>query len=73
MHFSNYVVDTRQGKVSVRGESRFTWTTTKQGWDEVFTYALDFDEELKVKVYEVWADSGAAYLASRGELEAAAE
>jgi hypothetical protein len=69
MRFSNYLVDTRQRKVSVRGEAQFTWTSTGQGWDEVFTYVLEFDEELKVKVYEVWADSGAAYLASRGELK----
>lgn len=68
MRFSNYVVDPQQRKVSVRGEARFVWTSTDQGWDEVFTYVLDFDEELKVSVYEVWADSGAAYLASRGEL-----
>jgi len=68
MRFSNFVVDPEVSKVSVRGEARFTWTSTGQGWDEVFTYVLEFDDENKVKVYEIWADSGAAYLASHGEL-----
>ncbi|KAK5191425.1 hypothetical protein LTR99_003750 [Exophiala xenobiotica] len=53
MHFSNFVVDTEVFK----------------GWDEVFTYVLEFDPDNKVKVYEIWADSGAAYLASKGELK----
>lgn len=68
MQFSNFVVDTEVSKVSVRGEARFTWTSTDQSWDEVFTYVLEFDAHLKVKVYEIWADSGAAYLASKGLL-----
>ena len=68
MRFSNYVVDAEDKKVSVRGEAKFTWTSTSQSWDEVFTYALQFDDDLKVKVYEIWADSGAAYLASKGAL-----
>ncbi|KAK5227449.1 hypothetical protein LTR47_008727 [Exophiala xenobiotica] len=53
MHFSNFVVDAEVSK----------------GWDEVFTYVLEFDPDNKVKVYEIWADSGAAYLASKGELK----
>jgi len=69
MRFSNFVIDPEQSKVSVRGEARFTWTSTHQAWEEVFTYVLEFDEANKVKVYEIWADSGAAYLASRGELK----
>ncbi|OQU98011.1 hypothetical protein CLAIMM_03852 isoform 1 [Cladophialophora immunda] len=68
MRFSNFVVDAHVLKVSVRGEAKFTWTKTGQSWDEVFTYVLEFDKENKVKVYEIWADSGAAYLASKGEL-----
>ncbi|EXJ70893.1 uncharacterized protein A1O5_05885 [Cladophialophora psammophila CBS 110553] len=68
MRFSNFVVDAQVSKVSVRGEAKFIWTKTGQSWDEVFTYVLEFDEEGKVKVYEVWADSGAAYLASKGQL-----
>lgn len=70
MRFSNFVVDAFERKVSVRGEARFTWTKTGQGWDEVFTYVLEFDDEAKVKVYEIWADSGAVYLASKGQLKA---
>lgn len=30
---------------------------------------LDFDDEGKVTDYQVWADSGAAYLASKGQLD----
>jgi hypothetical protein len=69
MTFSNFVVDPETSKVSVRGEARFTWTSTGQAWDEVFTYVLEFDDHNKVKVYEIWADSGAAYLASKGLLD----
>jgi hypothetical protein len=68
MRFSNYLVDGVEGKVSVRGEARFTWISSGQSWDEVFTYVLAFDEACKVLKYEIWADSGAAYLARRGEL-----
>ena len=68
MRFSDYVVDEEVRKVSVRGEATFTWKSTGQSWNEVFTYTLAFDDELKVKRYEVWADSGAAYLASKGLL-----
>ncbi|RVX70969.1 hypothetical protein B0A52_06127 [Exophiala mesophila] len=69
MRFGNYLVDVDTSKVSIRGEARFTWTSTGQAWDEVFTYVLEFDQENKVKVYEIWADSGAAYLASKGQLK----
>lgn len=68
MRFVDYVVDAESSKVSVRGEARFTSKATGQGWDEVFTYVLGFDSDKKVEAYEIWADSGAAYLASRGEL-----
>ncbi|KAK4165372.1 hypothetical protein QBC43DRAFT_287922 [Cladorrhinum sp. PSN259] len=68
MRFSNYVVDTEARRVSVRGEATFTWSSTGQSWDEVFTYVLKFDDNDKVEKYEVWADSGAAYLASQGLL-----
>jgi hypothetical protein len=68
MRFSDYIVDEVEGKVSVRGEARFTWISSGQSWDEVFTYMLAFDENCKVTNYEIWADSGAAYLAGRGEL-----
>ncbi|KAJ4414947.1 hypothetical protein N0V85_002921 [Neurospora sp. IMI 360204] len=68
MRFSNYIVDAEVRKVSVRGEAVFTNNKTGQSWDEVFAYVLEFDEEARVKKYEVWADSGAAYLASQGQL-----
>jgi hypothetical protein len=69
MRFSDYIVDVDQQKVAVKGEAEFTWITTNQTWSETFTYALDFDENVKVKRYQVWADSGAAYLARIGELD----
>lgn len=52
----------------MRGEAWFRWKDTGQNWEEVFTYALAFDEEAKVLKYEIWADSGAAYLARKGLL-----
>lgn len=66
--FSEYVVDCEALKVSVKGRAKFTWLSTKQSWDETFTYTLDFDEVMKVVRYQVWADSGAAYLARKGKL-----
>ncbi|THH07088.1 hypothetical protein EW145_g3625 [Phellinidium pouzarii] len=68
MRFSDYVVDADSLKVSVKGQAKFTWNKTANSWQEVFAYMLEFDEQRKVKLYEVWADSGAAYMASRGEL-----
>lgn len=69
----DWIVDVESGKVSVKGKARFTWTETGQSWDEVFVYVLGFDvgEEGDGKVvrYEVWADSGAAYLARKGMLK----
>ncbi|KAI0202212.1 transcription elongation factor S-II [Astrocystis sublimbata] len=76
MRFGEFVVDVEGGdsegggggKVAVRGEARFTWIQTEKSWDETFVYILRFDEIGKLVRYEVWADSGAAYLARRGEL-----
>lgn len=68
--FSEYVVDPEAIKVSVKGRGKFTWLSTNQSWNETFTYTLDFDNELKVVQYQVWADSGAAYLARMGRLAA---
>jgi hypothetical protein len=68
MSFADYIVDAELRVVSVRGKAKFTWNTTGKSWDEVFIYRLQLDEEGKILVYEVWADSGAAYLASKGEL-----
>ncbi|EGN96790.1 hypothetical protein SERLA73DRAFT_184950 [Serpula lacrymans var. lacrymans S7.3] len=68
MRFSEYVVDVEARKVSVKGKAKFTWIETDESWDETFAYMLDSDDELKITDYQVWADSGAAYLASKGEL-----
>lgn len=69
MEFSNFVVDTEARKVALEGRAKFTWLSTKQSWDEAFAYVLDFDEEGKVAEYQIWADSGAAYLARIGKLD----
>jgi len=55
--------------VSVKGRAKFTWIETGQIWDETFTYSLDFDDESKITDYQVWADSGAAYLARINKLD----
>ena len=68
MRFVDYIVDTETSKVSARGKATFTWLQTEQSWEEVFTYVLAFDEHRKVKSYEIWADTGAAYLARLGKL-----
>ena len=64
MSFSDYIVDVESRTTSVRGTARFTWKSTGKSWDEVW---IRLDVEGKVLVYEVWADSGAAYMASRSE------
>lgn len=66
MRFSEFVVDPEVKKVSCKGHAQFTWTSTGLRWDETFSYTLDFDDELKIARYQVWADSGAAYLARTG-------
>lgn len=93
MKFSDYIVDEVEGKVSVRGEAKFTWRDTGQSWDEVFRYVLGFvtdkdeggdgdvegqkggsnEADGKLVRYEIWADSGAAYLARKGLLDAGTE
>lgn len=73
MTFSDWVVDTESRKVSTRGSAKFTWIEGQgegNTWEEDFVYILDFDEVGKVTDYQVWADTGAAYLAQRGELNA---
>lgn len=69
MKFGKFIVDPETHEVFCKGEARFTWASTGQGWDETFAYMLHFDDEFKVKDYEIWADTGAAYLASKGQLE----
>lgn len=68
MHFSEYIIDVEVRKVSVKGIATFTWITTRESWDETFTYVLDFDDEDKITRYQIWGDTGALYLASRGRL-----
>ncbi|OTA52636.1 hypothetical protein K449DRAFT_402443 [Hypoxylon sp. EC38] len=69
MRFADYIVDAVENRVAVRGTAKFMWTANGESWDEVFAYALKFDDERKVVSYEIWADSGAAYLASKGQLK----
>ena len=57
-------MDAEARKVSLNGKADFSGRTD-QSWNEVVTYSLDCDAEGKIKEYEIWADIGAAYLASR--------
>lgn len=68
MWFDNYIIDSEVRKVSVRGHAKFSDLATGQTWDEVFAYQLGFDEDNKVLSYEIWSDTGAAYLAGNGHL-----
>lgn len=70
----DWVVDTQNASVSLRGRARFKWLSTGEEWDETFTWLLRMaregegtGEEFKVCEYKVWADTGAAFLAGRGE------
>lgn len=50
------------------GVAKFTWLSTERSWDEIYTYALDFDDDYcKVTgYYQVCADyTGAAYIVKR--------
>lgn len=67
--FSEFLVDTETSRVALKGKGEFTWLGTQKSWEEVFTYTLDFDDELKVVRYQVWADTGSAYLARVGQLD----
>ena len=68
LKFSDFVVDEENRKVALKGQGTFQWRSTKESWDETFAYILSFDEEGKIIGYQVWADSGAAYLAKIGKL-----
>lgn len=62
MEFDELFVDEKRLKVCVRGRARFGWRGTGEWWDEVFVWVLDYvveGEEVKVRRYQVWADSGA--------------
>ncbi|KAE9404480.1 hypothetical protein BT96DRAFT_418858 [Gymnopus androsaceus JB14] len=69
MEFSEFIVDAEAKRAACKGRARFTWNETGESWDETFAYMLDFDDEGKITDYQVWADSGAAYLARKGELD----
>lgn len=72
MTFGSWVVDAESHSVCVKGRATFTWAEGEgkgESWDEQFVYMLDFDQDAKITDYQVWADSGAAYLASRGQLK----
>jgi hypothetical protein len=63
--------DVQAMKVGVKGKAEFTWLSTGQSWNGTFSYIISFDSECKITSYEVWADSGAAYLTSTGKLDRA--
>ncbi|KAL1963402.1 hypothetical protein VTN77DRAFT_8418 [Rasamsonia byssochlamydoides] len=73
-----WVVDQQTLAVCVRGRARFIWKATGEAWDETFCYRLGIAEDVgessersghfKIQEYRVWADTGAAYLASQGQL-----
>lgn len=70
----DWAVDVETGIVALKGYARFVSKRTGQGWDEVFAYRIglaedEYEKKVKVRSYEVWADTGAAYLAARGELK----
>ncbi|BCR91456.1 uncharacterized protein ACHE_70299S [Aspergillus chevalieri] len=75
---AEWLVDTSIMAVVIRGTAKFYAKRTGQKWDEGFVYRLGIAEEvneevsgrgeLKVQEYEVWADTGAAYLALNGRL-----
>ncbi|KAL2842376.1 hypothetical protein BJY01DRAFT_249146 [Aspergillus pseudoustus] len=73
-----WIVDVESMAVALRGRATFVAKETGEKWDERFAYRISLAEEkdedeaegrLKVRVYEVWADTGAVYLARKGELK----
>lgn len=69
LEFSDFVVDEEARKVALKGKGTFQWRSTKEQWNETFAYMLSFDEEGRITEYQVWADSGSAYLARVGKLD----
>ncbi|KAI5797880.1 hypothetical protein DFH27DRAFT_92901 [Peziza echinospora] len=77
MQFGDLYVDDDNYRVTVTGTAKWTYKETGKSWEETFIYALDYVEgiadakggeiEIKLQRYAVWADTGALYLASRGE------
>lgn len=70
MEFTEFLVDAHNNKVHVRGEAIFKWNKGQcQSWDENFMYVITYDHDNTILRYEVWADTGAAYLAGNDILE----
>lgn len=68
LQFSDFVVDVETKKVGLKGSGTFQWKSTGESWDESFAYILSFDDGCRITEYQVWADSGSAYLARIGKL-----
>ncbi|KAL4884819.1 hypothetical protein BJY04DRAFT_170861 [Aspergillus karnatakaensis] len=74
----DWVVDAEKKTVCLRGRGVWENKLTSEQWVEIFAYRVELAEEewegckdkgeLKVKSYEVWADTGAAFLAEKGKL-----
>ena len=69
LQFSDFVVDVEAKRVGLKGKGVFQWKSTKQCWDESFAYILSFDEGCRITKFQIWADSGSAYLARIGKLD----
>jgi hypothetical protein len=76
----NWVIDSQNMTICLRGRARFTYKSTGDSWLETFMWRITLSEDLgesepdvgqglKVQEYRVWSDTGAALLASRGELQ----
>ncbi|KAJ5613606.1 hypothetical protein N7528_007260 [Penicillium herquei] len=74
-----WLVDLTNLCVTLRGTARFEWKDTKNSWSETFIYRIALatdtsdDQEKRGRIliseYQVWADTGAAYLARMGQLD----
>lgn len=76
MSFGEWVVDTEAHKICVKGRAKFTWIegdVKGQSWEEEFMSLFDFDQDGKITDYQIWADTGAAYLARLGQLKDASK
>ncbi|OKL62017.1 hypothetical protein UA08_02521 [Talaromyces atroroseus] len=76
----DWVVDPQNLTICLRGRAQFTYKRTGDSWLETFMWRITLSEDLgqsepdvgqglKVQEYRVWSDTGAALLASRGELQ----
>ncbi|KAH8703579.1 hypothetical protein BGW36DRAFT_369568 [Talaromyces proteolyticus] len=77
----DWVVDPQNMTICLRGQAQFTYKETGESWNETFMWRVTLSEDLtgesepgpgqglKVQEYQVWADTAAVFLASRGELK----